>query len=155
MATDWRKLNPPKQYDDDDLHRMGKQSLAVRRVNQAIKNGTLTRAARCEVCNEDCVTVAHHWRGYDYPFSVWWVCRVCNANLDVHDGSLSLDEAREYLRAKYREKVEKRMRIYKWLHKQWQDCDVCGCWCKLPEMHQCDELQLCHYCNEQVFGQEA
>lgn len=43
--------------------------------------------------------VAHHWRGYEYPLDIWWICRSCNRKLQhKHDGSLSIEEARRYVK---------------------------------------------------------
>lgn len=42
--------------------------------------------------------VAHHWRGYDYPDDVWWVCYACNYVLQgCHNGAFTLEEARRDL----------------------------------------------------------
>jgi len=40
------------------------------------------------------IIFGHHWRGYDYPLDVWWVCGSCNLALaGKHDGSLPTPEA--------------------------------------------------------------
>lgn len=62
---------------------------------------------QCETCDRKMeawpsrapvVLVGHHWRGYDFPLEVWWVCRRCNVRLrGRHDGSLTLDQARARL----------------------------------------------------------
>lgn len=42
--------------------------------------------------------VPHHFRGYDFPLDVWWVCRSCNRRLvNKHDDSLTIEEARKYI----------------------------------------------------------
>lgn len=70
-------------------------------VNNAVKDGKLIPLEICEVCGHaphgkrDALE-AHHWRGYQYPLDVWWVCRRCNQKLTgIHDGSMTLDQAKE------------------------------------------------------------
>ncbi len=95
---------------------------AMNQVNQAVKLGILKRAQSCEVCDfspeeyqrahiqwsggeaerfvcpQQTAIVGHHWRGYDHPLDVWWVCRSCNRRLaGRHDGSLTLKDAREFV----------------------------------------------------------
>ena len=68
-------------------------------VNDAIERGEMRRANACDVCgaaHEN--VVGHHWRGYDYPLDVWWVCPSCHACLrgqSMHKGLLTLEEARK------------------------------------------------------------
>ena len=73
-------------------------------VKRAVENGTLRVPRTCDVCGKNPETIqttelhtgvrhkqlcAHHWKGYDYPIDVWWVCRSCNRQLTgLHDGSL-------------------------------------------------------------------
>lgn len=112
----------PKHYDSAELERLGKQSLALRRVSQAVRNGTIKPDDHCALCTYVGKTVAHHYRGYDYPFDVWWICRICNANLDVHDGSLNIQQARAYL-------FEKRyvwQNYWKNKSRELMDCVCCG-----------------------------
>jgi hypothetical protein len=43
--------------------------------------------------------VGHHWAGYAYPLTVWWICYRCNSRLrGRHDGSFTLAEAGEHVR---------------------------------------------------------
>jgi hypothetical protein len=87
-------------------------------VARAIKRGVLTRPSVCCLCGksterfipadhfvaatlgilevpETRLIVAHHWRGYEHPLDVWWVCQSCNVKLgDRHDGSITVEEAR-------------------------------------------------------------
>ena len=62
------------------------QKNAHRQVAKAIQENTLVRPHRCEVCGiEDSCDhveiVAHHWKGYDYPLDIWWICKSCNWQL--------------------------------------------------------------------------
>lgn len=90
---------------------MRTQSSAIKLVELAIKSGELVRPDQCETCNKrptDNKTrsiVAHHWNGYDDPLNVWWLCRSCNGILDVHDGSLNLEQAKLYVRKRQRAKL--------------------------------------------------
>lgn len=86
---------------------MRTQNSASKLVELAIKRGELSRGEQCQICgkkphsNGDVHTiVGHHWKGYDYPLLVWWICRSCNRFLLVHDGSLCLEEARVYVKKK-------------------------------------------------------
>lgn len=90
-------------------------------VNAAVREGRLQRQDTCELCgcsqqtyaavwrffgiNRSPTLVGHHWNGYDHPLDVWWVCRRCNSALvGRHDGSLTIEQAREIVKpfsAKY------------------------------------------------------
>lgn len=74
-------------------------------VQRAIEEGRLTRADSCEVCNRDVSLVAHHWHGYsdEHATNVWWICHKCNTALrgtEYHNGSVTLEQAREVVRQK-------------------------------------------------------
>ncbi|KKN35553.1 hypothetical protein LCGC14_0782440 [marine sediment metagenome] len=83
---------------------------AHRLINRSIKRGEIKRPRECETCgakqriwhsfsNDKTIIVAHHWRGYDHPFDVWWVCISCNALLrGVHNGSLAKGEFTDIMR---------------------------------------------------------
>lgn len=83
------------------------KKVAVKKVEVAVKNGELVRPTKCEVCGRETFKtngiqpiVAHHWNGYDDPLNVWWICRSCNRFLLVHDGSLSIEQAKQIIRKK-------------------------------------------------------
>lgn len=83
---------------------MRSQSSAIKFVERAIRAGEMTRADQCEICTSKPTDykvpaiVAHHFNGYDDPLNIWWVCRSCNGMLDVHDGSLNLEQAKRYIK---------------------------------------------------------
>ena len=108
-----------------DWYTMQEAHKASNRLRAAVKVGKLTRGQECELCGYNrerwekdferhskeyiSVTgkrldkasyrsfriVGHHWRGYDYPLDVWWICCSCNRRLaGWHDGRLNKDEAR-------------------------------------------------------------
>lgn len=78
-----------------------------------MKKGELVKPDVCELCGYDSTRrndttythsfqnpriVAHHWRGYEYPLDVWWICASCNRKLTGrHDGTLSKEQAREII----------------------------------------------------------
>lgn len=136
----WREVNPPKRYTDDELLQKGKQSLAMRRVQQAIANGTLKRLNRCQICDHEEKTVAHHYAGYDKPFSVWWICRTCNANLKAHDDSLTLEQAREHMKWIYIRSAEKRF-----AYKPYTPPDSVVEMFRFPLCVQCDEEPIIEF----------
>ena len=145
LTRNWRA--PHKQYTDAELLHKGKQALAMRRVNQAIRNGTFSRGDTCQICSDRCETVAHHYMGYDKPFSVWWICRVCNANLPIHDGSLTLNDARQFLRNVYMQKFMQRMEIQQAMQRKEHECSICGVSCLMSEMQEIEEyVYACNYC---------
>ena len=92
---------------------MNKQHWAHLKVRQAIDKGILIRPDVCELCGVNVVqrnemlkrfgfekkrpmTFAHHFNGYDDPLNIWWICPSCNSQLaGKHDGTLSLEEARQ------------------------------------------------------------
>ena len=89
-----------------------KPSAAHSKVKAAIKRGELIRPENCELCGLhvwqliDNQIVAHHWRGYEYPLDVWWVCTRCNVRLHgKHDGSLSKHQAQQFINDTARWKI--------------------------------------------------
>ena len=80
---------------------------ALRATSYAIQKGQLIRPEVCELCDIDTGKlpklsytriIAHHWRGYDYPLDVWFICRSCNMILrNRHDASLTKDQAKQYV----------------------------------------------------------
>lgn len=59
--------------------------------------------------------IAHHWNGYDNPSDVWWICYSCNSTLaNRHDGSLTLEQARNYVLGikKLRNTLKSRRELY-------------------------------------------
>jgi hypothetical protein len=82
------------------------KSLARNAVNNHNWKGT-PWLGECEVCHRSTTNeslarpsylVAHHWKGYDKSnwLNVWWICGSCNRYLP-HDGSMTINEARNYL----------------------------------------------------------
>ena len=78
-------------------------------TREAIRDGKLVPLDKCEICGkqrwskvysfENAVVIhPHHYMGYDFPFNVWWICRSCNRKLiNKHDGSFTIEEAREFI----------------------------------------------------------
>jgi len=92
------EVRPTKRF----LNTNARQSQC--KARQALSHGIISAPRLCEVCGVDPSTaptekwhksnrhkrlVAHHWRGYDFPLDVWWVCYSCNTILTKrHDGLL-------------------------------------------------------------------
>lgn len=93
---------------------------ARQQVYYVVKRGELVKPTVCELCECDVTApqdswitqifggeshariVAHHWRGYDHPLDVWWICASCNRKLvGKHDGSLTREQARELITGKW------------------------------------------------------
>lgn len=146
---DWKKINPPKTFTDEELLHKGRQNVAIRRVKQAKDNGTLVPATHCEVCGDPCTTVAHHYKGYSHPFSVWWVCRFCNANIPVHDGSWTVKDARSHVLYK---KFERPLQIASANEHRIRECTVCGIdfSAYTGTVDFGENLFLCAYCSQNI-----
>lgn len=107
-----RFVFPAPERDNPDMR---SQRSAMKFVERAVRSGQLIRPNRCETCDTEPVegykkhaTVAHHWNGYDDPLNIWWVCHSCNRFLAYkHDGSLTKEEARIYVRKRQRAKLWK------------------------------------------------
>ena len=64
------------QSEDRKKHR--DKYRARDRVNKAVKAGLLVKPSIC-ACGSTERIEAHHYRGYEYPLDVEWVCRICHA----------------------------------------------------------------------------
>lgn len=58
---------------------------AYSKLANEIKYGRMVRGF-CEQCGNE-KTDAHHWKGYDYPLDVQWLCRSCHVNLEPRRGA--------------------------------------------------------------------
>ena len=70
-------------------------------IEYAVKRGQVIKPDACQICGWTKNLVAHHYRGYDHPLDVWWVCRSCNKSLRAHDGSLTLEQAKDLIAQRY------------------------------------------------------
>lgn len=130
-----------KSYSDNELLYKGKQIVAERRARQALANGTIEKKHQCEVCGRVGKTVMHHYKGYDCPFDVWWVCYSCNRNIP-HTNDYGrpfnlrdLSSARQYII----KKVFKNPAYYwEWRKKQTEPCFGCGLEDKVGNMEVVD-----------------
>lgn len=48
-------------------------------VNNAIRDGRLTRPTNCDRCNAEGKITAHH-KDYSKPFEIEWLCLFCHAD---------------------------------------------------------------------------
>ena len=152
MTTNqWREVNPPKDYTNIELWEIGQKSVAVRRLNQAVKTGAIKKTNACQVCDAPGRTVAHHWNGHNHPFDVWWVCFRCNANLKYHDGSVTLEMAREIIAARYKRRKTPS------LYRSWNWCDVCDANTKIGkyiDVAPDESMFLCEQCFYNLVGED-
>lgn len=81
------------------MEKTDQQKQAVEILNEHVRRGTLLRPGTCDLCgNSNCEIVGHHWRGYDFPLDVWWICPRCSNLLKgKHDGSMTKEQARDYV----------------------------------------------------------
>ena len=98
--------------DDNEL------STIRRKVHAAVESGELIKPKTCELCGCDPLAeevkiwnpkpkrvglVAHHWKGYDHPLEVWWVCYPCNRWLiGQHNGKLTKAQTIELFKNRYK-----------------------------------------------------
>lgn len=60
--------------------------------------GTSVPMLRPVILYNRTVIVAHHYRGYDHPYDVWFICMSCNRRLQhKHDGVMNLEQARVFV----------------------------------------------------------
>lgn len=57
---------------------------AQRKLNYQIESGKMIRGF-CECCGTEKAD-AHHWKGYDHPLDVQWLCRSCHVTLEPRRG---------------------------------------------------------------------
>lgn len=58
------------------------------KVSYALLTGRLVRPAACENCGADKKRLsAHHWRGYEHPLSVIFLCWTCHVAADKAAGA--------------------------------------------------------------------
>lgn len=108
-ADRWRQLrgfsdSPRRKYDkqaEGNPEWSKGQREAITAVNQAIKRGKLSPTDQCQICGQQGNLEGHHWRGYDHPLDVWWLCGSCNCTLRgeaMHSGLVTLEEAQAMVR---------------------------------------------------------
>lgn len=56
----------------------GPQRAAYSSVQKALRQGVLIRPANCSSCRKECKPEAHHFKGYDFPLDVQWLCKDCH-----------------------------------------------------------------------------
>jgi hypothetical protein len=84
---------------------------ASNQLEKALQTGLLVRPENCELCGATpgpkpykeagvikfrASIQAHHWRGYDHPTDVWWICQLCNLRLmgrENHAGNMTKEDA--------------------------------------------------------------
>lgn len=44
----------------------------------AIKQGKIIRPIHCAYCNKKCKPDGHHYMGYNNPYKVIWLCKICH-----------------------------------------------------------------------------
>jgi hypothetical protein len=77
----------------------GPQGKAQSAAEYAEKIGQIAKpCTACQVCDKTDQLVKHHWHGYNYKLDVWWVCHSCNKKLKFHDGSMTLEQARQWIK---------------------------------------------------------
>lgn len=91
----------PKNKSHWDANHPGER--ARDKLRKEIKAGRIVKPDICELCGSEVGVstseiIGHHWRGYDYPLDVWWICRSCNTHPQLtHDGSQTLEQMRQVM----------------------------------------------------------
>jgi hypothetical protein len=85
-----------KQKYDMAMQKKAHQAIAI-----AIKQRTLIKSKRCQICNNTSKTVGHHYAGYnpENHLIVWWICYRCNSALaGFHNNEFpTISKAREFI----------------------------------------------------------
>ena len=58
-------------------------NMARGRLRRAVENGKLKKPILCEECHAQPprnLLQAHHYKGYEYPLAVQWLCPMCHRN---------------------------------------------------------------------------
>jgi hypothetical protein len=91
-------------------------------VGQAKRRGELVFPDNCELCGISIKDISrmvwHHWRGHKYPLDLWAICPGCNSFLiSKHDGSMTLDEARQHVYNRLQRQIAPAMRYIRRMEK--------------------------------------
>ncbi len=84
------KMNFDVRVNTGELQRLGKKASARRQLRAAVNCGELVRPTICENCGKEETRLgvsgihAHHYKGYDFPLDVQWVCAACHAILEIN-----------------------------------------------------------------------
>lgn len=73
------KLRRNEQNKEKKIHTT-LEGKARKAVYLAIKRGEFFRHNKCQMCNLECKTEAHH-KDYNYPLEVIWVCKLCHSGI--------------------------------------------------------------------------
>lgn len=81
-----RRVKSRKEDRWSDLRQRPK-ILARCAVYRALRNGTLIKAERCELCGSDGPLEGHHFKGYEIEnrLEVMWVCTTCHGIVEEGD----------------------------------------------------------------------
>jgi ribosomal protein S27AE len=66
-TMEWRKANPEKYR-------------AHSKVNNALRDGKITKPGKCQICGSDYFLHAHH-EDYSRPLEVVWLCARCHGQI--------------------------------------------------------------------------
>jgi len=57
---------------------------ARHKLNYAVKTGKITKPKACSICGVSGVRIeGHHYKGYNYPYNVIWLCTPCHNKEDL------------------------------------------------------------------------
>jgi len=78
----WREKNKDKIHESvkNSIKRNPEKTLSRKLFHYYLKNETLVRNPKCEMCMMECRTEAHH-EDYAYPLQVKWVCKPCHGKI--------------------------------------------------------------------------
>ena len=84
QAEHCRKMREGKSYvgeraerEKNDPYYKIKES-ARAKLRRAVKLGRMKKPDKCQRCGSDKQIESHHFRGYDHPFDVIWLCHKCH-----------------------------------------------------------------------------
>jgi hypothetical protein len=61
------------------------RNFAVTSLNNAVRDGKISKPFNCSVCNQDRIRIHGHHNDYSKPFEVTWMCHRCHMEWHKHN----------------------------------------------------------------------
>lgn len=82
-----------------------KQRRAQWKATDAVKSGKIKKKKRCELCKRTGRMEGHHYKGYDFPLDLQWLCYYCHrkehCSGDNHGSAKMNSEEVKKMRSEY------------------------------------------------------
>jgi hypothetical protein len=70
------KLNWTRKHRHEGIRQ--EKNISRNKIEICIKNGSIKKPNSCENCNKISKLEAHHYKGYEHPLDVIWLCKDCH-----------------------------------------------------------------------------